>query len=52
MGGGSANIVGDEVPRKDDGTFDWDTASLYWKFWALLDFYLWFANFCGLKDDD
>jgi hypothetical protein len=52
MGGASANIVGDEVPRKNDGTFDWERASVYWKFWALLDFYLWFANFCGLKDDD
>jgi hypothetical protein len=52
MGGASANIVGDEVPRKNDGTFDWERASLYWKFWALLDFYLWFANFLGLKDDD
>ena len=45
-------MIGNELPRKDDGSFDWDNATTYWKFWALLDYYLIFSNFLGLKDTD
>ena len=45
-------MIGDQVPLKENGDFDWETASLYWRFWALLDFYIFFANFLGLKGDD
>lgn len=52
FGAASSDIIGNELPRKDDGTFDWEKASWYWTFWALLDYYLFFANFLGLKGDD
>jgi hypothetical protein len=47
---GPGDVIGDEMPLKDDGSFDWDRASVYWRFWAVLDRQLWFANFLGLKD--
>jgi hypothetical protein len=52
FGGASHEFIGSEVPRKDDGTFDWDKASMYWQFWATLDYYIFFANFLGLKGED
>jgi hypothetical protein len=52
FGGSHNDMIGDQVPLKDNGDFDWETASLYWRFWALLDFYIFFANFLGLKGDD
>ncbi|KAK3941943.1 hypothetical protein QBC46DRAFT_381325 [Diplogelasinospora grovesii] len=36
----SSAWIGDEVPRTDTGEFDWDKASLYWKFVCLLDLYM------------
>lgn len=52
FGGASHEFIGSEVPRKDDGTFDWDKASMYWCFWATLDYYIFFANFLGLKGEE
>jgi hypothetical protein len=52
FGGSQNDMIGNQVPLKDNGEFDWDHASLYWKFWAWLDFYIFFANFLGLKGDD
>jgi hypothetical protein len=52
IGGSHNDMIGDQVPLKDDGDFDWDKASLYWQFWALLDYYIFFANFLGLKGDE
>lgn len=52
FGGPSNDMIGNELPRKEDGTFDWDNASTYWLFWAFLDYYIFFANFLGLKGDD
>jgi hypothetical protein len=40
----SANIIGTEIPRTENGEFDWVLASLYWKIWWWLDF--WFG-LCG-----
>lgn len=49
--GGSTEVIGSEVPRKDDGSFDWEIASMYWKVWAWLDY--WFGtDFLGLSGDD
>ncbi|KAF2669469.1 hypothetical protein BT63DRAFT_425182 [Microthyrium microscopicum] len=50
LGGPSQDMIGSELPRKDDGSFDWDRASMYWKFWACLDYYMFF-DFLGLKSD-
>lgn len=33
----SGSMIGNEVPRNDMGDFDWDKASLYWKFIWWLD---------------
>lgn len=33
----SGSMIGDQVPRTDNGEFDWDKASLYWKFICWLD---------------
>ncbi|KAF3351148.1 hypothetical protein VdG2_00655 [Verticillium dahliae VDG2] len=35
--GGFGAMIGNEVPRRDDGDFDYDRASLYWKFIWWLD---------------
>lgn len=51
-GGWGAGWIGSEVPRREaDGKFDWEKASLYWRFWAYVD---WWAgtDFCGLEGDD
>jgi hypothetical protein len=52
FGGPSHDMIGNELPLKEDGTIDWDNASLYWWFWAFLDTYLFFCNFLGLKGED
>jgi hypothetical protein len=40
----SANIIGTEIPRTENGDFDWRLASIYWRIWWWLDF--WFG-LCG-----
>jgi hypothetical protein len=52
FGGASHEFIGSEVPRKEDGSFNWDGASLYWRFWYTLDYYIFFANFLGLKGEE
>ena len=49
--GSGHGIIGDQVPRKDDGSFDSDTASVYWKFWYMIDTCLG-SNFCGIRGDE
>jgi len=49
--GGGGDPIGHQVPRKEDGAFDWDNASLYWRFWW------WFDSIChtdylGWRGDD
>ncbi|KAK5654374.1 hypothetical protein OQA88_7283 [Cercophora sp. LCS_1] len=39
----SGAMIGNEVPRTDSGEFDWDKASLYWRFICMLD--IWFGLF-------
>ncbi|GAB7356286.1 hypothetical protein MBLNU459_g7091t1 [Dothideomycetes sp. NU459] len=45
------DVIGSQVPRLEDGSFDWKTASLYWCFFAWLDSILG-TDICGLKGDD
>ncbi|TLD29934.1 ferric-chelate reductase [Venturia nashicola] len=49
--GNGSDIIGHQVPRKEDGTFDWDNASVYWRFWWCVDYYCW-TDWLGLKSDD
>lgn len=47
---GSGNgIIGDQVPRKDDGSFDSNAANLYWKAWYAIDA-CFGTDFCGVRD--
>ncbi|EFX01652.1 hypothetical protein CMQ_8118 [Grosmannia clavigera kw1407] len=34
----TGTIIGNQVPRREDGVFDWDKASLYWKLMWFLDY--------------
>ncbi|KAI8934912.1 hypothetical protein NX059_008582 [Plenodomus lindquistii] len=47
--GSGAGIIGDQVPRKEDGTFDLAGASLYWRLWYMVDG-CFGSDFCGVKD--
>ncbi|GIZ38935.1 hypothetical protein CKM354_000233300 [Cercospora kikuchii] len=48
---GTGEIIGGAVPRKVDGSFDWELASLYWRFFAWID-WLFGTDLCGLKADE
>lgn len=48
QGGG---IIGSAVPRKDDGSFDWNSASVYWRVCWVMDKWLG-TDLCGMKGDD
>lgn len=49
--GGATEVIGNEVPRKEDGAFDWEAASMYWKVWAWIDS-LFGTDFLGIGGDD
>jgi hypothetical protein len=49
--GAGSGIIGNQVPRKEDGAFDWDNASVYWRLWYWIDSMLG-TDFCGIKGDD
>lgn len=49
--GGGSEIIGSQVPRKEDGSFDEKSASFYWRFWFWLDGLLG-TDYCGIKGDD
>ncbi|KAI9731181.1 MAG: hypothetical protein M1834_005374 [Cirrosporium novae-zelandiae] len=42
--------IGDRLPLLDNGEFDWDSASWYWKLMYTLDMVFWFCDVCGLKE--
>ncbi|KAF2262397.1 hypothetical protein CC78DRAFT_534888 [Lojkania enalia] len=42
-------FIGDQVPRKEDGTFDSVNASAYWRFWHSIDS-CFGTDYCGLRD--
>lgn len=44
------DIIGNAVPRLDNGDFDWAKASFYWKFWYWLDSHFG-TDFCGLREE-
>lgn len=43
--------LGAVVPRKEDGTFDWDRAGWYWRICWMLDWWLG-TDLCGLKGEE
>ncbi|KAF2277640.1 uncharacterized protein EI97DRAFT_416717 [Westerdykella ornata] len=47
--GTNHGIIGDQVPRKEDGSFDSANASLYWRMWYNIDS-CFGTNFCGVRD--
>jgi hypothetical protein len=47
--GTNHGIIGDQVPRKEDGSFDSSNASFYWKAWYALD-QCFGSDFCGVRD--
>lgn len=47
--GSGQGIIGDQVPRKEDGTFDLAGASLYWRLWYAVDS-CFGSDFCGVRD--
>lgn len=48
---GASEIIGSEVPRRQDGSFDWDRASFYWQLFMMIDIWLG-TDFCGMRGDD
>ncbi|WPG97348.1 nucleoporin nup53 [Acrodontium crateriforme] len=48
---GARELIGTTVPRKEDGTFDWDRASFYWRLFCWLDLILG-TDMCGLRGDE
>lgn len=48
----SSDIIGKQVPRTEDGEFDWAKASLYWRIIWYIDSYVgWFDVASSDKDD-
>lgn len=47
--GSGQGIIGDQVPRKEDGSFDEKSASLYWRVWYGVDS-CFGTDFCGVRD--
>ena len=37
---GAGEVIGSTVPKKDDGTFDWEHAGTWWKVWWWVDWAL------------
>lgn len=48
---GTSDLIGEGVPRKEDGSFDLENASLYWRFWYMIDWWCG-SDYCGLHGDD
>lgn len=45
-----SEVIGSSVPKREDGAFDYERASLYWKLFWFLD--SWFrTDLCGLKGE-
>lgn len=43
-------LIGEQIPRKEDGQFDYSGASIYWKVWYWCD-QIFGTDFCGLKEE-
>ncbi|KAK5128998.1 hypothetical protein LTR85_000331 [Meristemomyces frigidus] len=48
---GASELIGTTVPRREDGTFDLDNASLYWRLFYWVDG-VFGTDFCGLRGDE
>jgi hypothetical protein len=48
---GASELIGTTVPRKENGSFDKEKASLYWRVWWWVDGWLG-TDFCGLRADE
>lgn len=48
---GTGEIIGGAVPRLENGNFDWEMASLYWKICAWIDS-VFGTDICGLQMDE
>ncbi len=46
----NGDIIGDQVPRLDNGEFDWVRASFWWRICYWLDTHIG-TNLCGMKDE-
>lgn len=44
------DMIGDGIPRLENGDFDWAHASLYWKIFYWIDSHFG-TDYCGLKDE-
>ncbi|KAF2745892.1 hypothetical protein M011DRAFT_469160 [Sporormia fimetaria CBS 119925] len=47
--GKNHGMIGDQVPRKEDGSFDSEKATLYWRMWYAIDA-CFGTNLCGVRD--
>lgn len=45
-----SGMIGEGIPRLDNGEFDWGKASMYWKIFYWIDS-TFGTDFCGLKDE-
>ena len=48
---GASEVIGSTVPRRDDGSFDYARASLYWRLWYWVD-RVCGTDLLGLKNDE
>ncbi|KAH7090267.1 hypothetical protein FB567DRAFT_287070 [Paraphoma chrysanthemicola] len=47
--GSGHGIIGEQIPRKEDGSFDANAASLYWRTWYAVDA-CFGTDFCGVRE--
>ncbi|KAK3698203.1 hypothetical protein LTR37_017028 [Vermiconidia calcicola] len=47
---GAGEVIGATVPKREDGSFDYERASLYWRAFYLVDSWLG-TDWCGLRGD-
>ncbi|KAF1916901.1 hypothetical protein BDU57DRAFT_249189 [Ampelomyces quisqualis] len=47
--GSGQGVIGDQVPRKEDGSFDVNAASIYWRTWYAVDA-CFGTDFCGVRE--
>ncbi|KAF2036051.1 hypothetical protein EK21DRAFT_52811 [Setomelanomma holmii] len=49
--GSGHGIIGEQIPRKEDGSFDASSASLYWRVWYAVDA-CFGTDFCGVREGE
>jgi len=48
----NTDIIGNVVPRTEQGEFDWDKASLYWKVAWYIDYWTGWLELCNVDKED